>query len=150
ACPMNMISASGLPRPKTVCVRELARFGHLVQTEPRACTAASLSILSALEGAALSAPKSFLEDDPPSFCFRVADGAWSSNKFSRTGAIWFSASSALRVAHGRCALSLRMRSRVCRAVSSACGNCITAYCEVLRESANDFDSRKLSELMMHQ
>src|SRR5438552_13444837 len=142
---MNMISASGLPTPKTVCVRELARFGHLVQTETRACTAASLSILSALEGAALSALESFLGDDPPSFCFRVADGAWSSNKFSRTGAVWFSASSALRVGHGGCALSLRMRSRACRALSSAGGNCITASCEVLRQSANEFDSQKLPE-----
>src|SRR5947209_4192270 len=33
ASPMNMSSASGLPTPNTVCVRERARWGHFVQTE---------------------------------------------------------------------------------------------------------------------
>src|SRR4030095_694736 len=42
---MNMISASGLPTPKTVGVRERARCAHFVQPQTRSRTEASICAL---------------------------------------------------------------------------------------------------------
>ena len=53
---MNIKSASGLPTPKTVCVRELARCGHFVQTATRAAIAASMSIFDSRKLSELSMP----------------------------------------------------------------------------------------------
>src|SRR5439155_24188054 len=45
ASPMNINSASGLPTPKTVCVRDRARCGHFVQEETREFSSSSSSDL---------------------------------------------------------------------------------------------------------
>src|SRR5262249_12270695 len=45
ASPMNMISASGLPTPKTVWVRERTRCAHFVQPQTRSRTDARLCAL---------------------------------------------------------------------------------------------------------
>src|SRR5438045_892303 len=57
ASPINISSASGLPTPKTVCVRERARCGHLVHPQTLELSAFNMSILRVLEGAALSTPE---------------------------------------------------------------------------------------------
>src|SRR5262249_1838928 len=128
-----MTSASGLPTPKTVCVRELARFGHFTHAVTRSLIAASLSVFSFVgRGVGDGSTESRRTD------IAAAGAALSITEWGE-GVIRFNVSSAVREAHGCRAPSLRMRSRVSKTVSSACGNCINAYWEVLRESANDFD-----------
>ena len=84
---MNMISASGLPTPKTVCVRELARCGHFVQTLTRSRIGASKSCL--------------LEE--------TTEDGWRSDGVD--GGVSKSRSSAARVAHGVRSVPSRIRSK---------------------------------------
>src|SRR5215471_6539701 len=100
---MNKSSESGLPTPKTVWVRELARCGHFVQAATRTCTAARRAAFSFLEAAALDMPVPL---GPPTLFSGHDDACPSAMSILRRAAS-LNAFSVLRDAHGRCLLSSR-------------------------------------------
>src|SRR5689334_17046460 len=147
ASPTNIRSASGLPTPKTVWVREFARCGHLTHAQTRSLMLARVLALS-WEGCArgANAGKGRLSraGGESSATIGLLDPA----PVSAAGR--FRISRADRDAHGGRALSLRIRSRVSKTVSSACGNCITRILKSFARFGKYFDAEFQKTTKSHQ